>query len=771
MALEAAEFRYTFAAADALLRAEPQVVVLWEKDQPLRLVMHSLKTTAGIPEEPAALLRFDDWMDMDSAEAFESSLHHLFTEGRAFSLVVKTHVGGYIEADGRTSGGRGVLRFRDMAGYRRELLAILDRHKRLSRDIGLSRAILDTLQCPVWLRDDDGRIGWCNAAYVKAVEAASADEAIEKQVELLESRQRQALGRAISRGQSYRKRIQLTTGGDKRQHDLVVIPMDGASAGAAIDVTAAETARSEVDRQIQTYGRALDRVATAVAIFSAEQKLTFFNDSYLKLWGLDAAWLASEPSDGAILDRMRDMGALPEMANYRDWKAKTLSCYKNGPKKENWWHLPDGRVLHVMGERRPDGGVTYLYVNETNRIALESRYNALINVQGETLNSLKEGIAVFTSDGRLELYNTAFAFVWQLSPEALAEKPHIDDIILRCGKLYENPVVWRDLSRAVTAFSEHRDFQDGQMLRSDQSIVDYTAVPLPDGAMILIFSDVTGTKHHEKALVERNEALVAAGRLKDQFIGHISYELRTPLTTIIELSDLLVTPEVGSLNAKQQDHLGGIATSSKTLLAMVDDILDLATIDAGVLELEFTQVDVREVIEAARRGLSDRVANASIGLDIRIAADVGDFVADAARVRQVLYNLLSNAVGFSKPGDTVRLAAHREHGQMIFSVADRGVGIPKDQKAHVFERFESRSQGSKHRGAGLGLSIVKSLVELHGGEVELESELGQGTRVTVRFPEGAAEQAAALRSALPSGSGHDGKGARKGTGKGKGAVA
>ena len=112
-----------------------------------------------------------------------------------------------------------------------------------------------------------------------------------------------------------------------------------------------------------------------------------------------------------------------------------------------------------------------------------------------------------------------------------------------------------------------------------------------------------------------------------------------------------------------------------------------------------------------------------------------EFIADESRVRQVLYNLLSNAIGFSKPGDTISVSVWREAGMMAFTVEDKGVGIPKDQQQRVLERFESRSQGSKHRGAGLGLSIVKSLVELHGGAMSLESEPGRGTRVTVRFPE------------------------------------
>jgi signal transduction histidine kinase len=131
----------------------------------------------------------------------------------------------------------------------------------------------------------------------------------------------------------------------------------------------------------------------------------------------------------------------------------------------------------------------------------------------------------------------------------------------------------------------------------------------------------------------------------------------------------------------------------------------------------------------------DRATRECLNVDIRIDDDAQEFIADEQRVRQVLYNLLSNAIGFSKPGDTVTVSAWREAGMMAFAVEDQGVGIPKEEQRRVFERFESRTQGSKHRGAGLGLSIVKSLVELHGGVMALESEPGRGTRVTVRFPE------------------------------------
>ena len=238
-------------------------------------------------------------------------------------------------------------------------------------------------------------------------------------------------------------------------------------------------------------------------------------------------------------------------------------------------------------------------------------------------------------------------------------------------------------------------------------------------------------------------------RLKSQFISHVSYELRTPLTNIIGFSELLTNQRTGPLNGKQREYLSDISASSRTLLAIINDILDLTTIDAGALELKLTPVKVAGLVDAAVLGVRDRAARARLNIDIRIANDAVEFIADEARVRQVLYNLLSNAIGFSSPGDAIRVRAWREAGMMAFAVEDHGVGIPKEEQARVFERFESRSQGSKHRGAGLGLSIVKSLVELHGGGMSLESEPGRGTRVIVRFPESGVRDDAAAQGSSP----------------------
>ncbi len=719
---------------DSVIRSEPQILLFWEQDQPLRVVAYSLHGIPGLPDTPEKFLRFGQWLEPSSAGALKPAIDKLFNSGQRFNLIVRTLDDGHVEAEGRTAGGRAVLRFRDVAGHREEVARILAQHQRLAREVRASRALLDALPIPVWLRARDGRITWVNNAYVRAVEAKSRTEVQERQIELLEQRQRRAAARVLARGESYRGRLPLIVGGERRPHDVTVLPFEDATAAAAIDVQALEATQGELERQTVPYDRTLDRVATAVAIFNAQQQLVFFNEAYRRLWQLEEDWLKTRPTEGAVLDRLRELGRLPQVINYAEWRAKILAGYSETSIEDDTWLLPDARTLQVRPEKRSDGGITYLFVDDTERLALERDYNVMIGVQRETLDSLKEGVAVFGTDGRLSLFNSALAEIWQLSRRSLAEEPHIDEFIRQARAHYDDAPTWARLTNAVTSFTEQREEFGGQMVRPDGSIIDYVVMPLPDGATLLTFDDVTDSKHYQRALEERNDALVAADRIKNAFISHVSYKLRTPLTSIIGFSEMLSNPQFGPLNQKQAEYLGDISNSSKELLATIDDILTLANIDAGNMELKQARIDVPAVIDAAILGVHEAAQRSRLSLHIAVAEDATQFIGDEAWVRQILFNLLSNAVGFSKPGETISITCRREGPQMAFTVEDRGVGIPKDEQWKVFDRFESRSQGSGHRGAGLGLSIVKSLVELHGGSVSLESEPGRGTRVTVRLP-------------------------------------
>ncbi|MBX9926373.1 MAG: PAS-domain containing protein [Hyphomicrobiaceae bacterium] len=723
------------ASAEGILRAEPQVLIYWEPGEELQIMNHSLIGVPGLPDNNPDLLRFGKWLEAGAAADLKAGLDALFEHGRAFNMIVKTRGGGHLEAEGRTAGGRAVLRLRDVIGYKRDLARIIDQHQRLRDDNDACRALIDNLPSPVWFRGADGRLSWVNRAYWTAVDATSSAEVIERQIELLEMRQRQAVTRSVQRGDAYRDRAELLLRGDLKPHELVVLPVASYQAAVALDVGAVEEAQGELDRRSAAYERTLDKVATAVAIFSADRRLTYFNEAYIKLWGLEPSFLKTRPGETVLLDKLRDAGRLPGTTNYRDWRARFLTAMRTSPNAEETWHLPDGRTMQVMAETRDDGGITYLYVDQTQKLELESRFNQQLTTQRETLDSLTEGVAVFGTDGRLKFNNAAFARIWNV-PHSLAEtKPHIAEVIERANTLYTDGETWDTLRGVLTGFAERRDAVSGTMTRTDQSLIAYSAMPLPDGATLLTFTDVTDSKRYERLLEERNESLEATSELKNRFISHVSYELRTPLTTIIGFNDMLSSPLIGSLNPKQREYLADITSSSKALLALVDNILDLATIDAGAMELNSGVVSVARVIDDAIEGVRDRAIQSKLTIDIGLAQDATTFVADEARVRQVLYNLISNAVGFSRQGDAILISAWRDNGAMNFAVEDHGFGIPDDQLSRIFERFESQAHGSGHRGTGLGLSIVKSLVDLHKGTIQVKSVQGQGTRVVVAFPD------------------------------------
>ncbi|MEC9368750.1 MAG: ATP-binding protein, partial [Pseudomonadota bacterium] len=613
------------------------------------------------------------------------------------------------------------------------LAELLEQHRRLSHEIDASRTLLDVLPSPVWFRNEDGRLDWVNAAYARAAESSGVREVVRQQLELLDMQLRGEAARCLAAGNAFMRRTEVRHGEERRSMEATILPAGRGSAGILADPSGVAPAGS--GDGLRTYAPLLDRVATAIAVFSPDHSLKFWNRSFAALWQLDADWLETRPTHGDILDRLREQRQLEEHPDYRAWKRRQLDIYVGGKVLDERWHLPDGRAVHAIAERGADGGVTCLMENLTERLALQSRFNAMMRVQKETLDNLREGVAVFATDGRLKLHNPAFAAMWKLDAAKLAGDPHVDQVIDMCRTMLKpGDGTWANIKTAITSIHERRQPIEGQFESSDGSIYVYAALPLPDGGMLLNCIDMTDSKRVQKALVERNEALEAGSRLKSAFISHVNYELRTPLTNIIGFSELLSGPHIGKLNDKQSEYLSDILSSSHTLRALIDDILDLTTIDAGAMELQIEQVKVEDVVRAAAEGVRDRLRRAGIKLRIDLGRDVGSFSADRRRVVQVLYNLLVNAIGFSESGTEIRVSCRRLGQNIVMTVEDRGRGIPSDKIASVFERFESRPGGSRHRGAGLGLAIVKSLVELHGGEVSLTSEENHGTTVTVLFP-------------------------------------
>jgi signal transduction histidine kinase len=720
--------------AEALVNEEDQRLVSWSGPDESPLLAGHLPPASGVPADSSLFLDFRAWLKPNSASRLEQLLANLRERGEQFQQIVVTDANRLIEVRGRAIGSTAVARFRDLSGERLARAESEQRYTVHTAELDTTRAMLASAPLPVWLRDQSGTLVWVNAAYAAAVEAKDAEAAVSLGLELLDATSRNAVTAAHATDPVFNKRLSAIVAGARRIFDVADIASRGGSAGLAIDVTEVEAAQAALRREIDFNARTLDPLQTAVAIFGPDHRLKSYNAAYRALFDLDAAFLDSAPDEMAIIDRLRAGHKLPEQADFRSWRADLLSAYRSMETREQWWHMPDGQTLRVIANPHPQGGATWVYENVTERLDLESRYNALVSVQGATLDYLTEGVAVFGSDGRLRLNNPSFANIWSLQAEFLARRPHVSEIVAACRRPNDDDAMWRRFTACVAGLDETRTSISGRMERPDGRVVDYATVPLPDGQTMVTFVDVSDSVQVQRALVERSEALEAADSLKNAFIHHVSYELRSPLTNIIGFTQLLDDAKIGPLNAKQREYTGYIMQSSGTLLAIVNDILDLSSIDAGVMGLDLAEVNVPAAVAGAVDEVSERLEDAKITLETGIAPDVGGLIADERRVRQILYNLLSNAIAYSPPGGHIRLSVTATGGFIEFIVADEGAGIPAAFLGSVFERFSSMPRGTGRGGVGLGLSIVKSFVALHGGTVEIASEEGRGTVAKVRLP-------------------------------------
>jgi signal transduction histidine kinase len=388
--------------------------------------------------------------------------------------------------------------------------------------------------------------------------------------------------------------------------------------------------------------------------------------------------------------------------------------------------------------------VIYVFEDITDQLNLKSQHKAVLDVQRSTLNALTEAVAVFGTNGRLTLSNPRLSTLWKLPTNLLGNNPHIDQISEAVAKALpeDGATIWRELKKSIIDLNPTRSDQQGRITRADGKLIDYATTRLPDGQTMMTFLDVTESANYQRVLKERNDALVTADRLKDAFVQNVSYELRSPLTNIIGFADLLASGTAGALNDKQRSYTDYIRSSSVTLGVLIDNILDLQTVDAGIAELRPEPQDVAALVEKARAGLMATDGAQSINLTIDIEPNLPPFIADGTRIVQVLYNLLSNAARFSEPGGEIRLSVSGRTGRIQFVVEDDGAPMSEEMRAAMLGS-DSASASARQRGAGLGLAIVRAFVNLHGGTISLEKREPRGSRIIVSLPSDAAMAGAA----------------------------
>lgn len=632
-----------------------------------------------------------------------------------------------------------------------------------------SQALLDALPFPVWGRKQDLSIAFCNRAYAKALDMKPEDvlRGAQGQGELVASTARGGTGRTLAAdaqatGAPRKERRHVIIAGSRRLLEIVEVPLktlisapsapgesgggagDGAGQdhamlallGFAVDVTVEEEREQELQHHLAAQKEVLEQLGSAIAIYGRDMKLEFYNRAYQRLWDSEETFLSSKPTFGEILEDLRTRRRAPEQTDFQRYKNERISLFTSLLEpREDLMHLPDGTTLRILAVPHPFGGIMFVHEDVTDRLALESSYNTLIAVQRETLDNLAEGIAVFGPDGKVRLFNPSFANIWKLETGFLSDSPHITDLLERMKPLLACEGDWASYKSEMVGYALDRNPRKGRLERADSAVVEYSTVPLPDGAVLNSYLDVTDSVQVQKALRESNEALTAADRLKSEFVANVSYQLRTPLNTIMGFAEILTNQYFGTLNARQIDYTRTIMDASKKLLVLINDVLDLATIEAGRMALEHDVIRCSELLNAAKNMTAEWARQQSLEITIDCPSDIGSFEADEQRMKQVLFNLISNAIKFTPAGGRIALEARRSEPWMILTVADTGIGIPEPDRDRVFSKFERTNAQARQAGAGLGLSLVKSFIELHGGRIELESgDSAQGTRISCYVP-------------------------------------
>lgn len=717
----------------ALIADKNRRIVIWDGQNARPELLGQLPVETGAPQDNE-FLAFGRWLKSWSAGELDKAIDKLRGSGQSFDMVVETNRDEILEAQGRISGGRAFVRFIALNNLRAELAELKIERDRLMTSISAFQNLLDAIDLPVWQRDAEGKLTWVNQAYGEAVEAVSTDEAVREGREFLTTVARERIRAAATPESPFHDKISTVVHGNRTFFDVIDVKSPNGSAGIAIDVSEAEAVRAELARTLKSHAETLDHLATPVAIFDGDRRLQFYNQAFVQLWELDIAFLEKRPDNGELLDRLRGAKKLPEQLNWKTWKDDVLSVYRALDTQTDLWHLPNGQILKVFATAHPQGGATWVFENLTEQVDLETRYNTLVKVQGETIDHLSEGVAVFGPDGRIRLSNPAFRILWNITEAQAKPGTHIQALAEACSPSYDRPDGWKRFAEQITSFDDERPSSQGTLELYSNLVLDYAVIPLPNAQTMLTFVNKTDSVRAERALTEKNEALLKADELKNDFVQHVSYELRSPLTNIIGFTDLLKTPGIGSLNDRQAEYIDHISTSSSVLLTLVNDILDLATVDAGIMRLNYSEIVLNDLLDEVSMQIADRLQESGVMLEITVPAQLGSIVADQQRLKQILLKLLTNAANFAPEGSTISLKCGREGTDFVFSVSDKGPGIPEDLINTVFNRFASGAKGGKRSGAGLGLSIVESFVSLHEGEVSIESQAGKGTTVTCRIP-------------------------------------
>lgn len=523
----------------------------------------------------------------------------------------------------------------------------------------------------------------------------------------------------------------------------------GLSAALSTQMNSLKSARLALGDSEKRFRLAIEGARCGVWDWDRKRDTVYLTDSFARILGKDEAMMLSGAEFLALFNQ-RDRERIA--AGIRgSIKAGDIDIEAQASGLPVWFHLrgrPWGDMQDGMSDR-----LVGVAIDITERKGAQARVAAAENRLRAALESMSESFVLWDPRRRLVMWNRKFRDFFDFPETAL--KPGMSYADVESGAARSIRLVE---SGSGASDASEMELKDGRWLH-------YSERATSDGGLVSVGADITDLKKQERALkdseqrlrntvedVRKNQQRIAelankyeqekiraeeANRSKSEFLANMSHELRTPLNAVNGFSEIMLREMFGPLgDSRYVDYVNDIHTSGQHLLSLINDILDMSKIEAGKMQLQKEPVSLSDIVEQSLRLVKARADEKSIRLVSELDDSLADLSADPRALKQVILNLLSNAVKFTPEEGSVTVRSFSLDGRLALQVADTGIGIPKEDLPRLGRPFEQiESQHSKsHQGTGLGLALSKSLIQLHGGDIQIDSELGEGTTVTVVMP-------------------------------------
>ena len=637
------------------------------------------------------------------------------------------------------TGGAVLVWWFDFSESQGELSRLRSETARARNDFAALVGLIEAAPMPMWFRGPDMTLRLVNSAYVDAVGAESAAIVVDKQIELVETvdglSAAQVAKQAQDRDTPIERIVQATVGNQRRTLRVSDLPLGPEGvAGYGIDIEEMEE-QTRAFRAFRAAQRSmLDQLSVGVAQFDEDKRLTFANQPFQRIFLLPNSIQLEPPRFERFLDMARDKARLPEVRDFPEWRSELAGWFIADAPDEDQWTLPDGTHLRIVAQPMPDGGLVLVAEDRSEQLALSATRDTLLRTRTATFDSLFESLAVFAPDGRMQLWNRSFPAIWGLPEEFFDEHPHVDKLLDRISNRLARPAQRKAIGEVVRGATLDRRERGGRVVLSDGRTLEFAGVPLPDGNGLLTVMDVTDSTKAEEALRERATALEEADAVKTRFLANMSYEFRTPLTSIGGFAELLQSGVAGDLSDQGKEYVGAILASVERLSSQIESVLDLTQSEAGLLPIAAEPIDLLAFATQIVRAREEVIEAKNLTLDLRGDKGAGQINADARQLGRAIGNLLDNAIDATPPGGRVLVALGRRKSGARIVISDNGEGMKPSELARALDGYRLAGSDGKDGKRGLGLPLARQLIEAHGGKLEIQSEKGVGTTATVSLP-------------------------------------